>query len=124
MGYLAVSLKDEGVRRRVRVHTLVLEAFVGPRPEGMVACHGPAGLDVNTPANLRWDTPLENIHDIIRTGNNYQANKTHCKRNHEFTEANTRIKRDGGRQCRECIREANGALKRRLPYKSSRRDDG
>lgn len=38
--------------------------------------------------------------------------KTHCKRGHEFTEANTYL-HDGKRHCKECGREANRQRKRR-----------
>jgi hypothetical protein len=37
-------------------------------------------------------------------GGFFNAEKTHCKRGHEFTEANTLIKGDGWRYCRECQR--------------------
>lgn len=118
MGYLSVRLKRPGAKRGVRIHTLVLEAFVGPRPSGYVACHGPKGLLDNSLANLRWDTAAENIQDELRHGTHSEAQKTHCKRGHEFTPANTRMTTTGGRQCRECIRESNGAVERRGPYKS------
>lgn len=109
MGYLSVGLHGDGAVRRVRVHTLVLEAFVGPRPEGLVACHGPDGHRVNTPANLRWDTQPENCRDILRHGVHHNTAKTRCKRGgHEFTTENTYINpTSGGRQCRKCLREVN-----------------
>jgi hypothetical protein len=47
----------------------VLEAFVGPRPAGMQACHGPAGKTQNSLSNLRWDTPEANYQDRARDGN-------------------------------------------------------
>jgi hypothetical protein len=64
-GYYSVVLK----KRRYYVHTLVLEAFVGPRPSGLIACHGPAGRRVNTPDNLSWGTYSQNAGiDMIRDG--------------------------------------------------------
>lgn len=59
-GYLSVGLKANGVSKRKLVHRLVLEAFVGPCPEGMEACHGPAGKHDNSLSNLAWDTHLQN----------------------------------------------------------------
>lgn len=48
------------------VHTLVLEAFVGPCPEGMECCHAnDIGTDNNL-TNLRWDTHKSNIEDAKR----------------------------------------------------------
>jgi hypothetical protein len=47
---------------------MVLEAFVGPRPPGKEACHGPEGHLDNSVANLRWDTRTNNILDAVREG--------------------------------------------------------
>ncbi|ALA06154.1 HNH endonuclease [Mycobacterium phage Target] len=105
MGYHAVVLKKDGVKYRKRIHVLVLETFVGPRPEGMVACHSDGNLDNNHVSNLRWDSQSANMQDVIRHGKNRNANKTHCKRGHEFNDENTYVKpSDGGRQCRPCMR--------------------
>lgn len=116
--YLGIHLWRDGVSATVRIHNLVLEAFVGPRPDGTEACHGPVGPRDNSLPNLRWDSKVANAKDKMRDGNNYQANKTHCKRNHEFTELNTRYTTTGGRQCRECKRLREGSAVRRGPYGS------
>jgi hypothetical protein len=66
-GHLSVSLSANGVSRSRYVHHLVLTAFIGPRPDGMGACH-----DVPTDnrlVNLRWDTPSANTLDSVRNGN-------------------------------------------------------
>ncbi len=69
-GYLLVGLNcKDGARRRRLVHHLVLEAFVGPRPEGMECCHGNAKRQDNRLANLRYGTRLENARDRIAHGN-------------------------------------------------------
>jgi hypothetical protein len=54
----------------VYVHRLVLEAFAGPCPEGMEACHGPGGPDDNRwpESGLHWGTPEENNQDKVRDG--------------------------------------------------------
>jgi NUMOD4 motif-containing protein/HNH endonuclease len=106
MGYLAVKVQNGGreTRKGLRVHVMVLEAFVGPRPDGLVGCHGPGGIYDNSPSNLRWDTQRENVIDTVRDGHHHLAKKAHCLRNHPFDEQNTYIKNDGGRQCRECQR--------------------
>jgi hypothetical protein len=49
-------------------HHLVLEAFVGPRPDGMQCCHGDGNRQNNSPGNLRWDTPLANSRDKQKHG--------------------------------------------------------
>lgn len=55
-GRHVVCLYRNSVPKRCRVHLLVLEAFVGPCPKGMVGCHGPAGNDDNSVSNIYWGT--------------------------------------------------------------------
>lgn len=86
----------------VRVHRLVLEAFVGPRPEGHVARHLNGNPGDNRLANLCWGTELENADDKRRHGTHNNTRKAHCKRGHEFTEENTFRDRKGRRECRAC----------------------
>ncbi|MFV0400614.1 MAG: HNH endonuclease signature motif containing protein [Oscillospiraceae bacterium] len=50
------------------VHKLVLEAFVGVRPEGMVCRHLNGNSLDNRLLNLCWGTPQENVRDSIRHG--------------------------------------------------------
>lgn len=52
----------------VRVHKLVLEAFVGLCPEGLECCHNDGNSFNNHISNLRWDTHKSNIHDRITHG--------------------------------------------------------
>lgn len=46
-----------------QVSHLVLEAFVGPRPEGFQACHNNGDNQDDQLENLRWDTPKNNNAD-------------------------------------------------------------
>lgn len=50
------------------VHVLVLNAFVGPCPPGLECCHGDGKPARNEVDNLRWDTRLANVRDMIRHG--------------------------------------------------------
>ena len=50
------------------VHHLVLEAFVGLRPQGTEACHSDGDATNNRLDNLRWDTSESNKADAIRLG--------------------------------------------------------
>lgn len=52
----------------IRIHKLVLEAFVGKRPKGMECCHNDGNPFNNHINNLRWDTPKNNHADKIRHG--------------------------------------------------------
>ena len=67
-GYMRVTLSG-GLGHKVRtVHRLVLEAFAGPCPDGMQACHNNGNPQDNRISNLRWDTASENMRDRTRHG--------------------------------------------------------
>jgi hypothetical protein len=51
-----------------RPHKLVMEAFVGIRPQGMECCHNDGNPQNNHLDNLRWDTPKNNHADKVRHG--------------------------------------------------------
>ena len=67
-GYLRVQLWRGGKYVRPLVHRLVLEAFVGPCPDGMEACHGSPDKSDNRIGNLRWDTHKNNHADKLAHG--------------------------------------------------------
>ena len=68
-GYLSVCLCKNGRPKRTYVHHLVLQAFVGPCPVGMEACHSPnRDVSDNRLTNLRWDTPSLNNLDKRQHG--------------------------------------------------------
>lgn len=66
-GYLFVNLYQAAkVKTPVTVHRLVLEAFVGPRPDGMECRHLDGDPANNRLANLAWGSPVENASDRKR----------------------------------------------------------
>jgi hypothetical protein len=67
-GYRAIALTRINGRKPRRVHHLVLEAFVGPCPEGMEGCHKNGNPADNRLENLRWDTHHGNMKDAIDQG--------------------------------------------------------
>jgi hypothetical protein len=71
-GHLMVGLTDATGKLKTRlVHRLVLEAFVGPRPEGQECCHSPDQDPTNNRLrNLRWDTKTANQQEASRLGRN------------------------------------------------------
>ncbi|SKU62264.1 NUMOD4 motif [Mycobacteroides abscessus subsp. massiliense] len=99
------------------IHRLVLEAFIGPRPEGMFGCHANDVPSDNRLVNLRWDTPSGNSRDKVRNGHDHNASKTHCKRGHEFTTENTG-RSGSGRYCRECLRDRRAAQRDQINARS------
>lgn len=62
-------------RRRVLLHHLVLEAFVGPRPPGMECRHLDGNPGNNRVTNLKWDTHTENMRDKKRHGTGIEGSK-------------------------------------------------
>jgi hypothetical protein len=97
-GYPTVSLCLPGRRQNIGVHILVLEAFIGPRPGGLQACHADDVKTNNAVENLRWDTPSANTYDRIANGLHVQARKTHCPAGHPYDYRDA----GGTRRCRTC----------------------
>ncbi len=86
-GYPHVSLFHRGAQRIRRVHVLVLEAFVGPRPPGCDACHCNGIKTDNRVTNLRWDSAKENnrdraLHGTLPRGENVAGAKLTAERVH------------------------------------------
>ena len=67
-GHMSVFLGRDDQRL---VHRLVLEAFVGPCPEGMECRHLDGNPGNNRLDNLAWGTPKENFADSMRHGTAY-----------------------------------------------------
>jgi len=64
--HLAVNVVEDSGRKTPRlVHKLVLIAFKGHPPQGMVGCHNDGNSKNNHLSNLRWDTYQGNEADKI-----------------------------------------------------------
>lgn len=69
--YVAMATKSTEygtVERMLKIHTAVLEEFVGPRPEGMECRHLNGNSLDNRLENLAWGTHAENTEDMVRYG--------------------------------------------------------
>jgi hypothetical protein len=101
VGYLYVNIRGSKA-----VHRLVLEAFVGPCPEGMECRHLDGTRTNNHLSNLRWGTSSENNQDILDHGTNHNVAKSHCPRGHVLEVPNLRATplRQGRRGCLSCNR--------------------
>lgn len=92
-GYPKVNiLSDDGQWVNRKIHILVLEVFVGPRPMGTEACHWDddhlnARLD-----NLRWDTRSGNWSDRRRVARP-TTGKTHVELSSDRRDALRRLLR-------------------------------
>lgn len=67
-GYMQVSLRRPGCEKKVHVHQLVAEAFIGPMPDGQETRHGKGGKLDNRLINLSYGTHSENEADKVRDG--------------------------------------------------------
>lgn len=111
--FLTTTIGDRGLHRLVGVdyktyyvHTLVLEAFRGPRPIGMECCHNNGNGHDNHLSNLRWDTPSSNNKDKVRHGTHNNANKLACPIGHklELPNLSASCLKLGRRYCLACNR--------------------
>lgn len=118
-----VRLSEAGRQSTMYVSTLVLAAFVGPRPSPKHdACHNDGNHLDNRLGNLRWDTRSENMLDVIRHGRHNHAGKSHCKNGHPFDEKNTYLTKDKRRSCRKCTADAVARYRQRLQDEAAPRD--
>ena len=63
--YPQVNLYHKGKGFARKIHRLVLQAFIGPCPEGFEACHNDHNRLNNHLSNLRYDTRSNNSHDSV-----------------------------------------------------------
>lgn len=104
--YPLVTLYKNGISTSRTVHSLVLEAFRGDRPEGFVALHLNNDPTDNRLENLQWGTQAENIQQSVRDGTHVEARKTECPKGHPLLKPNlipSSIKK-GHRICLTCAR--------------------
>jgi hypothetical protein len=85
--YLCVSVRVNGKRASYCVHRLILETYVGPRPQGMECLHGPGGKHDNRLSNIRWGTHAENGRDMAKSG----VMKGEKNKNSRLTERDVRV---------------------------------
>ncbi len=104
-GHKRVVLYDDNrPAKTYQLHRVVLEAFVGPRPEGYVCRHLDGDPSNNALENLTWGTPSENMYDKARHGVDHQRNKTHCPLGHPLQDPNLQERKIkvGWRCCKAC----------------------
>lgn len=63
--YMSVMVSVNGTRFRRLVHRMVLEAFIGPPPDGHVCNHKDGNKTNNHVSNLEWVTRLRNLEHAI-----------------------------------------------------------
>lgn len=68
IGYVQVSLCNGKTKKKVFVHALVLDAFVGPRPLGYVCNHLDSCRTNNRIDNLEWTSQARNVKHSYKMG--------------------------------------------------------
>ena len=117
-GYRAIKLGVHG--RHTYVHTLVCEAFHGPRPSPKHEVRHLNGDNFDNRAeNLAWGTRSENKQDSIRHGTFWARKKTSCPRGHPYDIVRQREGEYRERRCSICDREHN--RKHVAKYRAKRR---
>jgi hypothetical protein len=107
---------SDGHGKTVHAYRLAYETLVGPVPEGLeldhVRARGCVGRACVNPAHLEPVTHQENV----RRGDGWSgrhARATHCPAGHPYDEANTYVDPRGKRQCRQCQRASDAAVRAR-----------
>lgn len=80
-GYWVVGIPKDWTRK---VHHLVLETYVGPRPPGLLGCHNDGNTSNNHVENLRWDTHKSNAQDRRKHGTQVEGTKDRRAKLTEF----------------------------------------
>lgn len=85
-------------------HRFAYELMVGPIPDGLQLDHLCRNKLCVNPDHLE---PVSQRVNILRSESfpAVNARKTHCTHGHEFTEENTRIRKQGWRSCKACNAE-------------------
>lgn len=106
--YQLVSIKHgaTGTFKQRKVHQLVAEAFIGPRPAGQDVRHLNGDHRDNRAENLAYGTRSQNMRDKREHGTDHNVNKTRCPRGHPLTPPNlvAAPAKRGHRTCLACDR--------------------
>lgn len=68
VGYKVVNFSKNNKSNTFYLHRLLLDAFIGPCPDGCEALHANGDRLDNRLENLRWGTRAENVADALRHG--------------------------------------------------------
>lgn len=106
--YIGTGTNDQ---RYASAHRWSYERVVGEIPDGLDLDHLCRNRSCVNPAHLEPVTRQENIRRGVgpQLLGKLNGDKRQCVNGHEFTVDNTRIRRGGGRACRQCERGRRAA---------------
>lgn len=105
-GYVQVVLRRSGKSLTQYVHSLVLSAFVGPRPSNIhQAAHLNGNRQDNRIENLRWALPAENAQDKKRHGTDLVGMRHHSRKISDADVIEIRRLRAEGVYCKDIARK-------------------
>lgn len=99
-GYGGFCIKD----KKIMAHRVAYFLYKGPIPEDFVVDHLCDNPSCVNPLHLEVKIQRDNGLRSKGSPTTINANKTHCKRGHEFNDENTYIS-DSGRACKICAKE-------------------
>ncbi len=88
-GYRIVGLSRNGKTKTITVHKVVALAFLGPKPDGMIVLHGPAGKADNSLSNLSYGTWAKNSGPDRERDGTLMRGK--CNHKTKLTETDVRV---------------------------------
>ncbi|MGE3795896.1 MAG: HNH endonuclease signature motif containing protein [Dehalococcoidia bacterium] len=97
-GRFSVGSRADGTYRLGLAHRVAYELFVGAIPDGLHIDHLCRVTACVNPQHLEAVTSTENRRRAARA-------VLSCPKGHKYTAANTRVAKDGTRNCRQCSRE-------------------
>jgi hypothetical protein len=111
-GRISVGSRADGTRANGYAHRVSYELTRGPIPNGLHLdhlCRNPPCVNPDhlEPVSTRENTIARGVGPVAQ-----QSRQTHCKRGHEFTDANT-YRNGGKRFCRQCMSEMKAEYRRR-----------
>lgn len=125
VGYPMTTLYSGKDRKWATVHTLVAEAFLGPRPPRADIRHLDGDKLNNCVSNLQYGSRSENLRDAVKHGTNWNTAKTSCPRGHPYSGRNLKFADQSKRHrlCRACTQERTQAHREGRPFSPGKADE-